>query len=76
MISSRQLCGFLSQAESRQETQERHIGSINYIRPGARKRRRTVTPGSDSQSEQEGPKRHRHDDSEYHPSSSPTRLSD
>lgn len=76
MISSRQLCDFPAQAESRQEAQDRHNGSTNKIRPGVRKRCRTVTPESDSQSEQEGPKRRRHDDSEYHPSSSPTRLSD
>lgn len=75
-ITSRQLCDFLAQAESRQQTQDRHTGSTNSIRPGVRKRRRTVTPDSDSQPEQEGPKRHRHDDSEYHPSSSSTRLSD
>ncbi|KAA8649665.1 hypothetical protein EYZ11_011611 [Aspergillus tanneri] len=73
VISSKTLCDFLSQAESRQETQERHMGSTNRIRPGVQKRRRPVTPDSDTQSEEET-KRVRYDDSEYYPSSSPIRL--
>ncbi|KAH3055757.1 hypothetical protein KXW16_006504 [Aspergillus fumigatus] len=69
IISSKQLCEFLSRAESRQETEERRNGSTNRIRSGVQKRRRPSTPDSDSQTGEEN-KRGRYDDSEYHPSSS------
>ncbi|KAE8350060.1 hypothetical protein BDV28DRAFT_151306 [Aspergillus coremiiformis] len=39
IISSQKLCGFLSDAELRQKTEERHIGSADRIRPGVQKRR-------------------------------------
>ncbi|KAF9882888.1 hypothetical protein FE257_004925 [Aspergillus nanangensis] len=76
VISSTQLCEFLSRAELRQETQERHAGSTNSIRPGVQKRRRPVTPESDSLSEDGPAKRGHYDDSEYLPSSSPVGLDD
>ncbi|KAL4927742.1 uncharacterized protein BDV17DRAFT_282406 [Aspergillus undulatus] len=79
MISSKQLCEFLQRAESRQATQEKCVGSTNRIPPGVQKRRRPVTPESDTQSEGREAKRGRYDgddDSEYYPSSSPVRLSD
>ncbi|KAL3490935.1 hypothetical protein BJX62DRAFT_225614 [Aspergillus germanicus] len=69
VIPSKMLYDFLSQAEKRTETQKQHRGATNRIRPGILKRRRPVTPGeSDTQSEEEEPKRTRNDDSDYCPS--------
>jgi hypothetical protein len=70
VIPSKMLYDFLLQAEMRTETQKQHRGATNSIRPGVLKRRRPVTPDkSDTQSEEEEPKRARHDDSDYCPSS-------
>lgn len=79
IISSKQLCEYLQRAESRQATQEKCVGSTNRVPLGVQKRRRPVTPESDTQSEGRETKRGRCDgdsDSEYYPSSSSLRLSD
>ncbi|KAJ6160271.1 hypothetical protein N7470_004879 [Penicillium chermesinum] len=44
LVTSKQLCEFLSSAEARQQVQTQRQGSINRIRPGALKRRRPQTP--------------------------------
>lgn len=75
IITSEQLCDFLSSAESRHQSQTRYQGSINRIRPGVLKRRRAQTPPERLSSEDEvyherrQSKRGRQS-SDYHPSSS------
>lgn len=76
VITSKQLCDFLSSAEARQQVQMKQLGSVNRIRPGALKRRRPHTPPEQLSSEDEGSvdraresKRGRQS-SDYHPSSS------
>lgn len=54
LITSKQLCDFLSSAEVRQQAQTKQRGSINRIRPGALKRRRPQTPPEQLSSEDEG----------------------
>lgn len=73
LVSSEQLCEFLSSAEARQRQEVQGIpqGSVNKMRPGARKRRRPSTPldGTDAEDESEPEnkksKRGRHDSSDY-----------
>ncbi|KAI2791687.1 hypothetical protein POX_c04556 [Penicillium oxalicum] len=43
-LTSSQLCKFLSDAESRQKSQNEISGSVNQVRPGALKRRRVRSP--------------------------------
>ncbi|KAF3006198.1 hypothetical protein E8E15_001556 [Penicillium rubens] len=76
VITSKQLCDFLSVGEARQQVQAKQQGSINRIRPGALKRRRPQTPPDQLSSEDEGSaeitresKRGRQS-SDYRPSSS------
>ncbi|KAF4768417.1 hypothetical protein HAV15_002990 [Penicillium sp. str.  len=52
-ISSRQLCDFLSSAESRQRVQTQQAGVVNRIDPGTLKRRRPRTPSEHPSSEDE-----------------------
>lgn len=76
LITSKQLCDFLSSAEARQQVQTQHQGSINRMRPGALKRRRPHTPPEQATSEDEesiGRKKERkrgRQSSNYRPSSS------
>ncbi|KAH8431861.1 uncharacterized protein LDX57_009512 [Aspergillus melleus] len=53
-ITSDQLCAFLSRAEEEQRGQMLHQGSINSLRPGARKRRRSPPPPDQPSSDEEG----------------------
>ncbi|CAG8015642.1 unnamed protein product [Penicillium salamii] len=75
IITSKQLCDYLSGAEARQQAHTQHQGSINQIRPGALKRRRPQTPPEHISSEGEGSfegERQRKRgcrSSDYHPSS-------
>lgn len=76
LITSEQLCDFLSSAEARQQTQTQFQGSINRVRPGVLKRRRPHTPPEQPSSEDDGSvekeresKRGRRS-SDYRPSSS------
>lgn len=79
-ISSEQLCDYLQEAEARQAAYVRRVGSINNVRPGALKRRRTETPPDNTSSEdvskyeavERDSKRGRIDDNDYSPSSSLT----
>ncbi|KAJ5971700.1 uncharacterized protein N7479_001618 [Penicillium vulpinum] len=52
-ISSRQLCDFLSSAESRQRVQTQQAGVVNRSDPGTLKRRRPRTPSEHPSSEDE-----------------------
>ncbi|CAG7921676.1 unnamed protein product [Penicillium olsonii] len=54
LITSKQLCDFLSSAEARQQMQTQRQGSIDRIRPGALKRRRPQTPPEQLISDDEG----------------------
>lgn len=82
VVSSEQLCKFLSTAEARQqqEVQLEPQGSVNTLPRGTRKRRRSSTPPDRTDSEDEGAledrkiesrksKRGRRDSSDYCPSS-------
>lgn len=77
LVSSEQLCEFLTSAEARQrqEVQGTPQGSVNKMRPGAQKRRRPSTPldGTDPEDEtvpeNRKSKRARHDSSDYRSSS-------
>lgn len=53
LITSRQLCDFLSRAEEEQRVQTLQQGSINRLRPGVGKRRRPQTPPEQLSSEEE-----------------------
>ncbi|KAJ5815171.1 hypothetical protein N7474_006948 [Penicillium riverlandense] len=76
LITSKQLCDFLSSAEARQQLQTQHHGSINRIRPGTLKRRRPQTPPEQPSSEDEGSgegrreSKSRRQSSDYRPGSS------
>ncbi|CAG7987309.1 unnamed protein product [Penicillium olsonii] len=54
LITSKQLCDFLSCAEARQQMQTQQQCSIDRIRPGALKRRRPQTPPEQLSSDNEG----------------------
>ena len=51
LVTSKQLCDFLTSAEERQHIQTQHQGSVNRIRQGAIKRRRPQTPPDQPSSE-------------------------
>lgn len=77
LITSRQLCDFLSRAEDEQPVQTLQQGSINRLRPGAGKRRRPQTPPEQPSSEEEGTIETRRESkrgrrsSDFRPNSSP-----
>lgn len=77
LITSRQLCDFLSRAEDEQPVQTLQQGSINRLRPGAGKRRRPQTPPEQPISEEEGTIETRRESkrgrrsSDFRPNSSP-----
>ncbi|KAE8147062.1 hypothetical protein BDV25DRAFT_161188, partial [Aspergillus avenaceus] len=54
VLTSEQLCCFLSSAEARQDSQTQIQGSVNLVRPGVLKRRRPQTPPEQASSEDEG----------------------
>lgn len=74
LITSKQLCDFLSSAEARQQIQTQQQGSINKMRPGALKRRRPQTPPDQLSSEEdesvEKKIKYERQSSDYIPSSS------
>ena len=75
LVTSKQLCEFLSGAEARQQVQTQRQGSINQIRPGALKRRRPQTPPDQPSSDESSIERNREykrgrQSSDYRPDSS------
>lgn len=74
IVSSEQLCGFLAEAEARQQAGTQHTGCMDSVRPGALKRRRYRTPpdeisDDEASCEERKSKRDRRD-SDYRPRAS------